>query len=327
MRKTRNSLAMLIVLSLTVFAFTPLHGNLWAAESNTIRLIVPNAPGSGVDSTARAMSDQLAKALGKTVVVENLPGAGGIKGTQEIVRAPKDGFTIGMVSSNHVINPSIYKDLTYDAIKDVTPISILGTVQMVLITYPELPAANLKELIALAKSKPGKLTFGSAGNGSVLHLAGELFCSEADVKLTHVPYKGGSQLVADLLGGHVDMAFLAISTAVQQVKAGKLRAIGISTPKRSSAMPDVASLAESGLPNYSFDTWIAMIGPAQLPQPVVQRLNAAAKEALGTKDVMDAFAVQGTEIVGSTPEEAARVFEADLAKSARLVKQSGAKLD
>jgi len=311
----------LIMMTWFVFPTTDVR----AAEKNFIRLIVPNAPGSGVDNTARALSTQLAKALGKSVVIENLPGAGGIKGTMEIVQAPADGATIGMVSNNHVINPFIYKNLPFDAIKDVTPISIIGTMPMVLAVYPEVPAGNLEELIALAKSKPGKLTYGSAGYGSVLHLAGELLCSEAGVKITHVPYKGGSQLLADLLGKHVDMAFFGIGIAVQQIKAGKLRAIGVSS--RSSALPNVPTLAESGLPGFDLNAWIALIGPAKLPKPVIAKLNAALKEALAAKEVQQILETQGTVPVGSTPEAAAKLFVTDLAECGNLVKESGAKID
>ena len=314
-----------LILVAFMFMLTPVAVR--GAEKDFYRLIVPHAPGSGVDVNARNLSDRFAKALGKPVVIENIPGAGGIKGIQEIARAPKDGYTIGLTSSNVVINPSIYKDLPYDPIKDIAAISIVGVDSFVLATYPAVPAANLKELIALAKLQPGKLNYGSAGNGSVLHLAGELFCSEAGVKITHVPYKGGSQLMTDLIGGHVEMAFLSIPQCLQQVKAGKLRAIGLSIPKRSSALPDVPTLAESGLPNYSYDAWWALLGPANLPPDVIKRLNAAVKETIGSKEVKEKFAPQGTELVGSTPEEAARIFEKDLAKNAKLIKQSGAKLD
>jgi tripartite-type tricarboxylate transporter receptor subunit TctC len=297
-----------------------------AAEKDFIRLIVPHAPGSGVDVQARTISDGLAKALGKPVVVENLPGAGGIIGLQEIARAPKDGFTIGMASSNMVILPSMHKTLPYDTAKDFTPVSIVGTVSIVLVTNPASPFRNLKELIALAKSQPGKLSFGSAGIGSVLHLAGELFCSEAGVQITHVPYKGGGQLMTDVMGGHVDMGFLALPSCVEQVKAGKLRAIGVSTPKRASGLPDAPTLAESGLPNYSYDAWVALIGPGNLPQPIIKRLNTAVLETLKVKEIRQALLVH-SEIVGSTPEEAKRILEADLIKNAKLVKQAGVKVD
>ena len=313
-----------MILMAFIWMLTPAAAK--AAEKDFFRLIVPHAPGSGVDVQARTISNGLAKALGKPVVVENLPGAGGIMGLQEIARAPKDGFTIGMASSNMVILPSMHKTLPYDTVKDFTPVSIVGTVSIVLVTNPASPFRNLKELIALAKSQPGKLSFGSTGIGSVLHLAGELFCSEAGVQITHVPYKGGGQLMTDVMGGHVDMGFLALPSCVEQVKAGKLLAIGVSTPKRPSGLPDAPTLAESGLPNYSYDAWVALIGPGNLPQPIIKRLNTAVLETLKVKEIRQALLVH-SEIVGSTPEEATRILEADLIKNAKLVKQSGVKLD
>ena len=326
MKTTRMVWVVFVGMILVAFIWMLAPAAAKAAEKDFIRLIVPHATGSGVDVQARTISDGLAKALGKPVVVENLPGAGGIMGLQEIARAPKDGFTIGMASSNMVILPSMHKTLPYDTAKDFTPVSIVGTVAIVLVTNPALPVRNLKELIDLAKSQPGKLNFGSAGIGSVLHLSGELFCSEAGVKITHVPYKGGGQLMTDVMGGHVDMAFLAVPSCMQQVKAGKARAIGVSTPKRSSALPDVPTLAESGLPNYSYDAWVALLGPANLPEPIIKRLNAAVVETLKVKEVREAF-LKHSEIVGSTPEEARRILEADLIKNAKLVKQAGVKLD
>jgi tripartite-type tricarboxylate transporter receptor subunit TctC len=315
-----------LVVMLAAFMLLQVPTTAQAGEKDFIRLIAPNAPGSTVDFTARLLSPALSKALGKEVVVENLPGAGGIIGTQQLVRAPKDGSTIGIVSDNHVIIPSIYKDVPYDAIKDVTPISILAINTLVLVTNTNVQARTVKELIELAKSQPGKLSYGSAGNGSVLHLAAELFCSEAGVKITHVPYKGGSQLLADLMGGHVHMGMVGMSTVAEQIKAGKINALAVSTPKRTSVFPDVPTLVEAGLPNYSFTTWIAMIAPGNLPQPVVQRLNGAALDTLKLKEVRDGLAAQGLEIVGSTAEEAAKLFAADIVKKAQIVKQSGAKM-
>jgi len=323
MKKSKIGLVGVVDLLVIAFIFMVTPVAVRGAEKDFYRLVVPHAAGSGVDVNARNLSDRLSKALGKPVVIENIPGAGGIKGIQEIAQAPKDGYTIGLTSSNLVINPSIYKQLPYDPIKDITAISIVGTDSFILVTYPAVPASNPKELIALAKSQPSKLNYGSAGNGTVLHLAAELFCSEAGVKITHVPYKGGSQLMTDLIGGHIEMAFLSVPQCLQQVKAGKLRAIGLSTTKRLPALPDVPTLAESGLPNYNYDAWWALIGPANLPPDVIKRLNAAVKETIGSKEIQEKFAPQGCQLVGSTPEEAARIFKEDLAKNAKLVKQSG----
>jgi tripartite-type tricarboxylate transporter receptor subunit TctC len=316
-----------MVLAFAGFTFMVAPPAVQAAEPSFFRLIVPHAPGSGADGYARLLSDRLAKVLGKPVVVENMPGAGGIKGVQEISRAPKDGYTIGLSNSNIVIIPSLYKKMPYDLLKDVTPISIIANDPFVLVVNPAFPAHSIKELIALAKSKPGKLNYASAGSGTVPHLVAELFCSEAGVEMTHVPYKGGSQIITDVIGGHVEMTFLTVGQSAQLVKAGKLRALGVSSVKRSSALPDVPAMAESGLPNYSYIGWITVIGPANLPPALVKKLNSAILEVLHLKEVRDAFAAQSSEVLGTTPEEAAKIFEADLAKNAQLVKRSGATVD
>lgn len=327
MKTSRIAWVGFMVLALAVFAFTYGVTAIQAAEPSFYRLVVPHAPGSAADGHARLLSDRLAKVLGKPVVVENLPGAGGIKGVHEIVRAPKDGYTIGLTTSNIVVTPSLYEKMPYDLLKDVTPISIIATDSFVLVVNPAVPAANLKELIALAKSQPGKLNYASPGSGTVPHLVAELFCTEAGVKITHVPYKGGSQIITDVIGGHVEMTFLTPGQCGQLVKAGKFRALGVSSLKRTSALPDVPTIAESGLPNYSYVGWITVIGPGNLPQAIVKKLNGAVLEVLKLKEVRDAFAAQSSEVMGTTPEEAARIFETDLAKNAKLVKQSGAKLE
>ena len=327
MKTSKIALAGVVSLVLVAFAFVLAPTAVQAAEPNFFRLVVPHAPGSAADGHARLLSDRLAKVLGKPVVVENLPGAGGIKGVHEIVRAPKDGYTIGLTTSNIVVTPSLYEKMPYDLLKDVTPISIIAADSFVLVVNPAVPAANLKELIALAKSQPGKLNYASPGSGTVPHLVAELFCTEAGVKITHVPYKGGSQIITDVIGGHVEMAFLTVGQSAQLVKAGKLRALGVSSLKRSSALPDVPTIAESGLPNFSYVGWVTIIGPANMPQSVVKKLNGAILEALKLKEVQDAFAAKGSEVLGTTPEEAAKIFETDLAKNAKLVKQSGAKLE
>lgn len=298
-----------------------------AAEPNFYRMVVPHAPGSAADGHARLISDRLAKVLGKPVVVENLPGAGGIKGVHEVVRAPKDGYTIGLTTSNIVVTPSLYEKMPYDLLKDVTPISIIAADSFVLVMNPKVPIHNIKELLSYAKSQPGKLNYASPGSGTVPHLAAELFCTEAGVSITHVPYKGGSQLITDVIGGHVEMTFLTVGQSLQLIKSGKLRALGISSLKRSAALPDVPTIAEAGVPNYNYIGWITVIGPANLPQTIVKKLNGAVLDVLKLKEVRDALAAQSTEVLGTTPEEAARIFEVDLAKNAKLVKQSGAKLD
>jgi tripartite-type tricarboxylate transporter receptor subunit TctC len=327
MKTARIVLVEVVALVLMILTLTLVPAVLRAAEPNFYRLVVPHAPGSAADGHARLLSERLAKVLGKPVVVENIPGAGSIKGVHEVVRAPKDGYTIGLTTSNIVVTPSLYEKMPYDLLKDVTPISIIAADSFVLVVNPSVQARNLKELLSLAKSQPGKLNYASPGSGTVPHLVAELFCTEAAVKITHVPYKGGSQLITDVIGGHVEMTFLTVGQSAQLIKAGKFRALGISSLKRSPTLPDVPTLAESGLPNYNYIGWITVIGPANLPPAIVKKLNSAVLEVLKLKEVQDAHVAQGSETLGTTPEEAARIFETDLAKNAKLVKQSGAKMD
>lgn len=298
-----------------------------AQADKPIRVVVPLSAGSTVDAVARALSNQMAKVMGHPIVIENLAGAGGMTGTVQVVNAPKDGSTIGMISSNHVINPSIYKKVPFDSLNDITPITVIGTVPLVLVGSNAVPAKNLRELLALLKAKPGTLNIGSAGNGSVLHLAAELLMSEGGVDVKHIPYKGTGPLAADLLGGQVELGFLSVTAAAPHIKAGKIRAYGVSTKQRSSVLPDVPPLAESGLPNYSFDAWIAAIGPAGLPKPIVQKYYTDLKTVLAQKDVQDALAAQGITVIASAPEQAVPFFKAELDKHAALVKKSGATAD
>ena len=299
----------------------------FAQADKPLRLIVPLTTGSTVDTLARAVSVPMGKVFGHPIVVENAPGAGGQPGTLQVVKAPKDGLTLGMVSSNHVINPSIYKKVMFDHLNDITPIAVLGTVPLVLVVHPSVPANNTKELIALMKAKPGVLNLGSAGNGSTLHLAGELFGTEAGVEIKHVPYKGTGPLTTDLVGGQVQMGFISVTAATPFIKSGKLRAIGVSTKNRVAILPDVPTLAESGLPNYSFDAWIALVGPAGLPANVVQETYANMRKVMADKGVQDLMAAQGIVPVDIGPQQAAPFFHAEMDKHAKLVKKSGATLD
>ena len=298
-----------------------------AQSDKPLRLIVPLAAGSTVDAVARAVAPGFGKATGHPIVVENIVGAGGIPGTAQVVKAPKDGLTLGMISSNHVINPGIYKTVPYDSLKDITPIAVLATVPLVLVVNPALPVANLKELLAYAKAHPGKLNYGSAGNGSTLHLAGELLVSETGIDMKHVPYRGTGPLVTDLIGGQVQLGFVSISQVGPQVKAGALRALAVSTPARSAALPDVPTVAEAGVPRYGFDAWIALIGPAGLPKAIVDADYAAVKAALASPEAQTAMAAQGLTILDKGPELAPAFFQSELSKHQKLVKQSGATLD
>lgn len=298
-----------------------------AQSEKPIRMVVPLTTGSTVDTLARALQNPLGKAFGAPIVVENLPGAGGMTGTMQVVKAAKDGYTLGLISSNHVINPAIYKKVLFDHLNEITPIAVLGTVPLVLVVNPSVPAKNLQELIMLAKSKPGTLNLGSAGNGSTLHLAGQMLMDQAGVELQHVPYKGTGPLTTDLIGGQVEMGFISVTAAAPNVRAGRLRAVGISTTTRSSVLPDVPTLAESGLPSYSFDAWIALIGPPGISPAMVQDIHDKTAKVLAEKEVRDLMAAQGIAPVDMPTKSVAPFFKTEMDKHAQLVKKSGATLD
>ena len=298
-----------------------------AYPNKTIRIIVATGPGSVSDMVARLLSIHMAKGLGQAMVVENLPAAGGVTGTQQLVRAPKDGYTLAVLNNNHAINPSIFKNMPYDSLSDIGPISTIGSTPLVLVANPNVPYKDLKELLAAARSKPGELTYGSAGNGTVLHLAGVLLTSEGKVDIKHVPYKATGQMISDVMGGQIDMVFLGAASAAPQIESGKLRAIGVTTTQRSSILPNVPTLAEQGLPNYNFDGWMALAGPAGLPRPVLDRLNAELKAALALKEVQETMVKMGVMTTTSSPEAAAQFFKTELDKHSQLAKRGGATLD
>jgi tripartite-type tricarboxylate transporter receptor subunit TctC len=291
-----------------------------------IRIIVPTGAGNVTDGVARTLATHMGKAMGQPVVVENIPGAGGVTGTQQMVRAPNDGYTLAQVNNAHTINPGIFRQMPFDSLKDVTPISVIGSTPLTLLVNPSVPARDLRELLALAKARPGALTYGSSGNGSVLHLAGVLLTSEGNVDIKHVPYKTIGQMITDVVAGHIDMAIFAAPAALPQIQAGRLRPIGVTTATRSAILPDVPTLAEAGLPNYNFGAWLALIGPAGLPPPVVDRINAELRAALAQKEVQEAFAKFDVLPIGSTVEYATQFFRSELDKHLQLVKRSGATL-
>ena len=322
---SKRAVAWLLGAASVAFSFTAAAQP--SPSDKPIRMVVPLAAGSTVDAVARSLAPGFGRATGHPIVVENLVGAGGIPGTAQIVKAPKDGLTLGMVSSNHVINPGIYKTVPYDSLKDITPIAVIATVPLVLVVHPSVPAKDVKELIALAKAKPGTLNYGSAGNGSTLHLASELLVSETGIEIKHVPYRGTAPLVTDLVGGQVQMGFVSISQVAPHIKAGTLRALGVSTTARSAALPDVPTLAEAGVPKYSFDAWIALVGPAGLPKATIDSYAAAVKTAMAAPELQSALAGQGLTPMSIGPDAAPAFFQAELTKHQKLVKQSGATLD
>ena len=297
-----------------------------AQSDKPIKFILPVATASGVDTISRSAQAALSKVLGAPVVIENQPGAGGIVGTQALVKAAPDGTTLSIVSNNHVIYPSVYKSVPFDPVADITPIAVIGSTPIVLVVNPKVPAKNAQELIALLKSKPDELNYASSGNGTILHLAAAMFLDQAGVKAKHIPYKGVGPMITDLLGGQVEFGALSLPSVQQHIKSGALRAIGVATPARVAAAPDIPTFVEQGMPNYLVEGWFAVIGPAKMPAPLVNRINAAFKEAFAAPEVKDAMAKQGNAIDVSTPEYAAKFFPSELAKYAALVKKAGVEL-
>jgi tripartite-type tricarboxylate transporter receptor subunit TctC len=294
------------------------------AEGGTVKFILPNATGSGVDAITRAAQPALSKALNASVVVDNQPGAGGIVGLQALARSAPDGNTLSMVSNNVVIFPSVIKSLPFDMPNDFTPIAVVGETPMVLVVNPaKVPATTSKDFIALLKSRPGALNYGSGGNGTILHLATELYLEAAGATAKHIPYKGVGPMVTDLIGGQIDFATAALPSVQPHIKSGALRAIGLMTAQRTPAAPDMPTLAEQGLPNFAVDAWFAVVGPKGLPAAQVKKVHDAVVSAFNDASVKDAMAKQGNTIAVSTPEQAQAAFRRELAKYAALTKKVG----
>ena len=291
-----------------------------------VKLILPVATASGVDTITRAALPALSKALAAPVVVENQPGAGGIVGTSALVKSAPDGYTLSIVSNNHVIYPSVYKSVPFDPIADITPIAVIGSTPIVIVVNSKVPAKNAQELIALLKANPGKYNYGSSGNGTILHLAAAMFLDEAGVTATHVPYKGVGPMLTDLIGGQVEIGALSLPSVQQHLKSGSLRAIGVGTAQRLPAAPDIPTMVEQGLPNYLVEGWFAVIGPAKMAPADVKRVHDAFASAFATPEVREAMDKQGNTINVSTPEYASRFFGTELAKYAKLVKKTGIEL-
>ena len=299
----------------------------FAQSDKPVRIVLPISAGSGVDTIARAASLALGKAFGQPVVIENLPGAGGITGASAVAKAAPDGLTLGLFSNNHVINPAVYKKMPFDAIDDFTPISVIGATPLVLVANKDVPAKNAKELIALLKAKPDDLNYASSGNGTIIHLAGELFLEQAGVKAKHIPYKGTGPMVTDLIAGQVQFGVVALPAIQQHLKSGAVRAIGLCGAQRSPAAPDIPTLAEQGLSNYDVEGWFAVAGPAKMAPAEVRRVHDAFVKAFQSPDVVDAMNKQGNVIKPTSPEDAAKFFKSEATRYAALARKANVTLD
>ena len=292
--------------------------------SRPIRFIVPYTPGGLGDSFARAVGEELAKRMGQPVVIDNRPGASQAIGAEATAKAPPDGHTLFMgTQSGLVINTIARKQLPYDPVRDLAPVTMLFTTPLYLVVHPSVPAHSVKELIALARAKPGKLTFASIGSGSSQHLAGEMLRARAKVDIVHVPYKGSSPAMTDLLGGQVDMMFGGGVSSLPHVRSGKLRALATTGRRRADAMPELPTMAEAGVADFEFTVWFALVAPAATPRPIIERLNREVGEVLRTRGLKEKFAPAGIDIAPSTPEELGERIRADFPYYGKLMRDAG----
>jgi tripartite-type tricarboxylate transporter receptor subunit TctC len=303
------------------------NANAQAYPAKPIRLVVPFSPGAGTDAISRILGHKLAEGLGQQIVVDNRPGAGGTIGTEIVAKAPADGYTLLVAPAAHAINPSIYPKLGYDTEKDLVPISVVASLPVVLAVEASVPAGSVKELVALAKSMPGRLSIASAGNGTVFHLTGELFKRAARIDIVHVPFKGGAPAIAALVGGQVSMAFETSLTVSPHVKSGKLRALAVAGANRIGILPEVPTLAEAGYPGILAENWYGMYAPAGTPKEIVARVYAELARAVADPETRQKLAAQGAEVRQNTPEQAAAFVRSEIAKWAKVVRESGARIE
>ena len=318
-----------LVLLFAVFC-PPSHaqGGLQSYPNRPVRWIVPFAPSGPTDIMSRAVAEKLSQRLGQPFVVDNRAGAGGNIGAEVVAKSAPDGYTlmIGHVGT-HAINSALYSKVGFDPVRDFAPITLIATLPLALVVHTSVPVKDVKELIAYAKARPGQLNFASAGNGGPTHLTGELLKTSAHIDIVHVPYKGNAAALTDVVAGRVQMMFSNMLTAMPHVRAGKLRAIGISSPKRSPQAPDLPTVAESGVPGFSAVPWYGVLGPAALPRSIVSKLNLEIGRALALPDMHERFVAQGIDLQASTPEEFGALIKSELVKWRKVVRDAGAKVD
>ena len=321
--------AALFLLGVSAFALAAIAGaQATAYPTKPIRLVVPFPAGGATDILAREVAKHLTDTWGQSVVVDNRPGAGGNIGSELVAKAAPDGYTLEMGTvGTHAINASLYSKMPYDHVKDFVPVILVAGVPNVLEVNPAVPVNSVQELIAYAKANPGKLNFASSGSGTSIHLSGELFKVMAGVQMTHVPYKGSAPALQDLIGGQVQLMFDNLPPSLPQIKAGKLRALAVTSATRAPALPDTPTVAEAGLPGFEASSWFGVLAPAGTPPDIVNKLNAEIAKWLTSPGAKEKLASVGANIAGGTPEDFARHIQAETAKWAKVVKESGAKVD
>jgi len=315
-------------LLLAIALIVPLAAAAQPYPSKPIRFVVPYPAGGPLDTVARIVGERVSESVGEPVIVENKAGAGGNIGADLVAKSAPDGYTILMGAvATHAINPSLYASMPYDARKDFIPVTQIASTPNVLVVNPALPVHDVAEFVAYAKAHPGQLNFGSGSTGSAGHLAGELFKATAGVEMTHVPYKGAAPAMTDLIGGRIQLMFDNLASSLVQIKAGKVRALAVTTAKRTELAPYLPTIAESGLPGFDINTWFGLFVPARTPPAIVQRLHDEFVKALETPEVRARMLALGAEPVGSTPAQFAQYVQSEAAKYAKLVKASGARVD
>lgn len=323
----KNKSLCLFLMGVFIYLLSPTVGHAQNYPDRPIRIIITFPAGGTSDILTRILGSKLSEALGQPIVVDNRPGAAGIIASELAAKASPDGYTLIMgYVGTHAINASLFRKLSYDPVKDFTPVALVGVVPNILVVHPSLPAKNVKELLALAKARPGDLFYGSAGNGSAPHLAGVLFSRMANVNIVHVPFKGAPQMTQDLLAGNVQMTFPGMPTVVPYIKSGRLKALAVTSLKRSPAFPHLPTIAET-LPGYEVISWYGIMGPARLPRGIVEKLNASIVKALSLPDLRQEYAKLGADAAGGTPEAFAELIRNEISKWAKVVEASGARVD
>jgi tripartite-type tricarboxylate transporter receptor subunit TctC len=330
MEKTMRNVTRKISLGLTLIA-AAVAGTLSPASAQQyptkpVRIVAPFAPGGGTDFIARLMAQRLTEAMGQQVIVENRPGAGGLLGTEVGVKAAPDGYTLTMIAASYPVNPALYK-MNFDPVSDIQPIIQIARGPFLIVVHPSMPVKNIKDLIAVAKSKPGAINYATSGQGSIVHMSTELFQSMAGIKMNHIPYKGTGPALTDTMAGHTTLLFGSIAATMPIVKSGRLRPIAVTTVRRIPALPDIPAVDESGVKGYDVTNWHGFIGPRALPRPIVDRINGEVTKIIKVKDMEEKLQADGVAPAGGTPEQFGQIIAREIAQWKKVAAQANIKLE